>query len=78
MSLEMWRLEEISNANRDSIKMGLRLNLPNPSQFYDVFHANVKIFDDKFRWPEENNLYSCIQLKKLASCLEHYVLREEI
>ena len=55
MSLEMWKLEEISNANRDSIKMGLRLNPPNPSLFYDVFQASLKIFDNKYRWAQEKD-----------------------
>ena len=51
----MWKLEEISNANRDSIKMGLRLNPPNPSLFYDVFQASLKIFDNKYRWAQEKD-----------------------
>ena len=51
----MWKLEENSNANRDSIKMGLRLSPPYPFQFYDVFQASVKIFDYKFRWAEKQD-----------------------
>ena len=51
----MWKLEENSNANRDSIKMGLRLNPPNPSLFYDVFQASLKIFDNKYRWAQEKD-----------------------
>ena len=35
--------------------MGLRLNPPNPSQFYDIFQASVKIFDNKFRWAEKQD-----------------------